>query len=371
MNYSQRLGTAQSSSAHYVPALPPSSGNVARNGSHGYYDMGRELEEESNYVINQTEAVVRPPSAVGSSPQWTTTLEDNSNQVNNNSNQAKKSSKRTRLSLEPYFPFEKDAKRKAHERQMVSIRKRLTYVAEVHEETQFFFYARTSRKKNIIMVSKNLEGIDRSRAMNAFHGLIDNYKRNPPPNLPISFAERFPSTGLPPATYEAAFTWFTLNQSIKSMKIIYGRLVRANLVRSRSGSNVSGQHLNKEWYRDAIKPFFASTSGICARHLWDCFDNMQYYGAPGAGRQYKEFSRKHYIGLMQALDLLATARSEEYSLPREEDFSGNRLVSTRDTLRGESVIAGSNEGSDIDAIEETEEVETTGLLLVLFYYVGY
>lgn len=321
-----------------------SSSNVARSETRGWYDMVREAEESPSSRIQSEQDELAPPSY--GENRWTSmfdepfpgTLQENSTPV--------VSRKRNRLALEEYSPSNRKAKNSALNRQIQSVTKRLAYIAEVHQDTQFFFYVRTSTKQNMVMVSKGLEGIDKSRTMHTFHGLIDDFDRNPRKVPPISINERFPSTGLPDATCHGAFTWFKKTQSIKSMKVFYGKLLNSKLVGKRTGHAVEGQRLNVEWYLAALEPFFASDSTVTARKLWNCCDNLQYNGGSGKGRQYKELTRKHYLGLMQSLDLLAAARSEE-PLPRDVDFVGNKLGGIGTQSNDDSTV--------VAAIDESNE----------------
>jgi hypothetical protein len=82
----------------------------------------------------------------------------------------------------------------------------------------------------------------------------------------------------------------------------------------------------KPWYMDNLKPLFTASSPYSSRNLWDAIYPLSYSGAPGDGFKHTEVSKKHVIGLMQSLDLLAIAKGER-QLPQDIDFAGNLLDS--------------------------------------------
>jgi hypothetical protein len=193
----------------------------------------------------------------------------------------------------------------------------------MHPEVQFFYNATTAARQSATVVSNNLKGIEKSRNMTTIYKQLAEFV-NSEESLavpPVAYEERFPPSGLPlNPTHEDAFALFEKTQTAKSVNPIYTMLMRANNVtvpRSKTA--------NMEWYLTLFKPLFMRDAPVSTLRLWNAFSNFQFDGSAGIGYKYAEFKRKHFIGLMQSLDLLASAR-EEPPVPKEVDFAGNRLV---------------------------------------------
>ena len=234
--------------------------------------------------------------------------------------------KRGKVRTIPYAQSERAAKNKGHSRAIKTIKKRLNYLIDVHPDTEFFFYARTSARQSVLVVSKGLEGIDTSRSLGVIHGALDDFQKNKKHINPVSYDERFPAPLPFNANYDDALVCFQKSQTAKTVKPIYTMLQKAGIIKEPRLRSVK-----LEWYMERLKPLFQRESRISSAKLWDAFKDLQYHGSTGVGYKYSEVKRKHFVGLMQSIDLLAIARGEP-PLPHDVDFAGNRL------RRGEEVV---------------------------------
>ena len=226
----------------------------------------------------------------------------------------------------PYLPSERQAKNKGLSRALKGIKKRLQYINDIQEDYDYFFYGRGHARQNLILYSDKLDGIQRSSSLQIIHAELQKFTKNPRPVAPVTYEERFPATGLPSnPSLEDSYGHFSKTQTAKSVKTIFTMLQRAGFIRE-----ARSRTANLEWYMHRFKPFFLGESRISAVMLWSAFSNMQYDGSTGVGYKYKELKRKHFIGLMQSLDLLAKARGEP-PLPSDVDFSGNVLLRAAST----------------------------------------
>ncbi len=248
-----------------------------------------------------------------------------------------KKGQRGKVRTVPYSSTEKPAKNKGHSRALKTIKKRLNYLNNVHPDTQFFFYCRTSSRQNILIVSKGLEGIDTSRSLGIIHSTLEDYENNGRPVPSVSYEERFDVDSLPTnPSFEDAFARFEQTQTAKSVKPIYTMMQRAGLI-----SEPRSRIANLQWYMVRFKGLFNRESRISASMLWSACSSLQYHGSTGVGFKYKEVKRRHFIGLMQSLDLLAKARGEP-PLPSDVDFAGNRLLRRSDDLSNNTAPNPSN-----------------------------
>ena len=120
--------------------------------------------------------------------------------------------------------------------------------------------------------------------------------------------------------FSNAFQWFKETQTAKSLKPIYSRLKQFTTMRD------PGVACNAELYLDLLKPLFEETSLFPVLQLWNAMKSFSYRKSNGVlGTKLVEVSKKHYVGLMQAFDLLAVARDEP-PLPVNIDFAGNTIV---------------------------------------------
>ena len=226
----------------------------------------------------------------------------------------------------PYSPSEWQAKKKGLSRALKGIKIRLQYIDDVQEDYDYFFYGRSRTRKNLILYSHRLEGIHKSSSMQIIHDELQKFTMNPKSVAPVTYEERFPAAGLPSnPSLEDSYGHFSKTQTAKSVKTIFTMLQRAGFIRE-----ARSRSANLDWYMNRFKPFFLRESRISAVMLWSAFSDMQYAGSTGVGYKYKELKRKHFIGLMQSLDLLAKARGDP-PLPSDVDFSGNVLLRAAST----------------------------------------
>jgi hypothetical protein len=256
-----------------------------------------EIEHEASQMVSMVDSTLLPTMSAAVEPKG----------------------KRGKVRLFPYDKSERAAKNKGHSRAMKTIKKRLNYLVDVHPDTEFFFYARTSSRQSVLVVSKGLEGIDTSRSLGVIHGALDDYQRNKKPIEPVGYDERFTNTLPLTATYDDVLATFVKTQTSKTVKPIYTMLQKADIVKEPRLRTAKW-----DWYMDRIKPLFDRESRISAAKLWNAFKDLQYQGSTGVGYKYAEVKRKHFVGLMQTIDLLAIARGEP-PLPNDVDFAGNRL----------------------------------------------
>ena len=221
----------------------------------------------------------------------------------------------------PYSPGQASPKRKHLNRTKKGLIKYLNKLSRFHPEAQFFFYGRFSNMRNMMMVSNQLQGIDKSRQLQLIHQALDDYSGSVPIHpQSISFTDRFPTGILPTPSYVAAFDWFVKTQSAKSMKPIHTYLRVASIVPPKVNATCT-----VVWYRSQFQELFQPSSRITALQIWKALSSFTYYGSVGLGKPLKELTRKHYIGLLQSLDLLAAARNEA-RLPMSCDMAGNPIT---------------------------------------------
>ena len=262
----------------------------------------------------------------------------------------RKKASRGKVRTERYGEHEKAAKAKSHHRAMQTVSKKLEYISKMHPETQFFFYARSSARQNVLIVSKGLEGIDTSRSLSLIHNTLDEFAQNGKPIAALSFQERFQASALPVApTFDDVITMFEKSQSSKSIKPIFTKLREALLLQEPRMKNATW-----EWYLDKIKPLFSRESRIPTVDLWKAFHDLNFHGSTGLGYKYKEFRREHLLGLLQTLDLRAKTRGEP-PLPQNEDFAGKPLFGS-DSNEGRS-----DEGRTTICPQTTNDLPESGL----------
>ena len=228
---------------------------------------------------------------------------------------------RGKLRWNPYSPNEKAQREKAQRRAMASLKERLKHLAAVHPSVEFLFYARPSSRQNVLHVSQGLHNLDKSRTLTIIHNALDEFTKAPPAGTGgITAVERFDNPSLLTPSFSNAFQWFKETQSAKSLKPIYSRLKQFTTMRD------PGVACNAELYLDLLKPLFEETSLFPVLQLWNAMKSFSYRKSNGVlGTKLVEVSKKHYVGLMQAFDLLAVARDEP-PLPVNIDFAGNPIV---------------------------------------------
>lgn len=253
---------------------------------------------------------------------------------------------RGKLRLKQYSPTERDAKVKNFSRAMNSITTRLDQVAELHPDAEFLFYVRTKGKRNVLSVSKGLRGIDSTSWFTVIHNAMDRFSGNNSLLPVVTFKERYPQD-MPMVSYSAAWIMFEETQTVRSMKALYFTLQSKGMLRVRVGSP------QLTWYLESYKTLFDASSPHSAKSIWDTLTGIQFYGSMGNGKQFRELTRDHYIGLLKSLDLLAAARSEP-KLPRSIDFAGNFLPGEENLTMidgGDSELPNINFESDVQQSE--------------------
>lgn len=343
--YYAHIGGSQTQSSTLVHT--PSRTNYSSNGSttpprrnatkvRGYYDLVAEAEASTSRKRTNLDTI----NEIDNLEHEVNYLQSMFDQLPNET--PTKRLKKGRQRTEKYGTSEGPAKRKAHHRAMKVVKKKLDYLAEMHQDTQFFFYARSSARQSVVLVSNGLRGIDTSRSLNFIHTTLEEYACNARPMAAVSYADRFSDVIMNP-TCDDAWLRFVSTQTAKSVKPIYSMFQRAQILTGERMKNA-----NHEWYMSQIKTLFLGGSRtISTLMLWSALSNLQYHGSIGVGYKYAEFKKKHFIGLMQSLDLLAAARGEP-PLPKYVDFAGNLLANCPSSHAMEVVP------NQTDSIESTD-----------------